>query len=281
MMDIKYDELEVFLHIQEAGTFSKASQNIGLSQSALSQKIARLESTLNTSVFVRHPRSLELTEAGEKLQTFAKQALMMRKYFVSNFSQGSKELKGNLRLASFSSVLRSLIFPKLCPLIKKHKSLRLELQTFEMHELENLLLKNATDFIITDFHPESKRLTTQVIGHEEYELISSRQFESPNDIFIDVSAKDNATESFMTYQGDRRSYERVFMGDVYGIINAVESGVGMAVMSKHLIERNKKIKILKTKKKFRRPLVLSYLSQDYYSLVHNEVTKVLSKGLID
>jgi hypothetical protein len=60
-------------------------------------------------------------------------------------------------------------------------------------------------------------------------------------------------------------YRRSYMGEVYGIITGVEQGLGRAVMSRHLLRGNPKIKILKGYKR--------YFQQPYYSRLHAEVVR--------
>jgi uncharacterized protein YktA (UPF0223 family) len=61
------------------------------------------------------------------------------------------------------------------------------------------------------------------------------------------------------------------MGDVYGILEGVSKGLGKAVMSKHLVDADKRFKIIKTKKRYLRPIVLNYYKQNYYSKLQLKV----------
>ena len=57
-------QLEVFLGVAQAKSFSRAAERIRLSQPTLSEHIRELEEELGVRLFVRHPRSVSLTEAG-------------------------------------------------------------------------------------------------------------------------------------------------------------------------------------------------------------------------
>lgn len=65
------EDLMLFLSVAASGNFSRASIEIGLSQSALSRRVAALESTLNTRLFYRSGRGVVLTEAGQRLTKYA------------------------------------------------------------------------------------------------------------------------------------------------------------------------------------------------------------------
>ncbi len=63
-----WDKLRVFHAVSLAGSFTKATETLNISQSAISRQVNILEEELGTSLFIRVPRGLVLTEAGEALQ---------------------------------------------------------------------------------------------------------------------------------------------------------------------------------------------------------------------
>ena len=58
--DLEIDLLRAFVAVAETGSFTSAAQIVGRSQSAVSQKINRLEELVETRVFDRNSRSLRL-----------------------------------------------------------------------------------------------------------------------------------------------------------------------------------------------------------------------------
>lgn len=70
---MEIDQLRYFLKIAEIGNFTRAAEAVGLSQSALSRSILKLEEELGQPVFERKTRSVELTDAGTLLQSRASQ----------------------------------------------------------------------------------------------------------------------------------------------------------------------------------------------------------------
>ena len=65
------EDLKLFLDVAINGNFSRASIEIGLSQSALSRRISALEAELNIRLFYRSGRGVVLTEAGHRLAKYA------------------------------------------------------------------------------------------------------------------------------------------------------------------------------------------------------------------
>lgn len=70
-MDIRF--LSTFLEVVKTRHFGKAAENLYLTQSAVSARIKLLEEYFQTTLFIRHRNSIQLTPAGEKLLPYAHQ----------------------------------------------------------------------------------------------------------------------------------------------------------------------------------------------------------------
>ena len=68
---LDWDRVRVFHAVAQAGSFTRAAERLGLSQSAISRQIGALEDDLGTALFHRHARGLVLTEQGQILQEAA------------------------------------------------------------------------------------------------------------------------------------------------------------------------------------------------------------------
>lgn len=273
-MELKYDDLKAFISIQKYQSFTKAGEELGLSQPAITQKVSRLETTLQTALIIRQKKRVLLTDDGQKLLIFAKEAVEHQKNFLNSFDQYDNELKGNIRIATFSSVMRSIVIPTLSSFMQEHSKASLELQSYEMNELENVLRTNQADFIITDYFPRLLKTEQHEIGQEEYVIIKSRKIKNIPNVFLDHTPADNATESYFKFLEKKQDYQRKFLGDVYSLIDGVALGLGKAVMSKHLIVDDKRFIIEKQKKRYFRPIVLSYYQQSYYSPIQQKIIEI-------
>lgn len=74
---MEFDQLRYFLRVADLANFTRAAEELGISQPALSRSIQRLEEELGQPVFERRGRSLSLTEAGTLLQGRAQQILSL------------------------------------------------------------------------------------------------------------------------------------------------------------------------------------------------------------
>ena len=75
-----YDNLskyKVFLCVAECGSISQSAEQLYISQPAVSMTIKKLEESLGTTLFLRKPRGVVLTENGRLLYDGVKQALNM------------------------------------------------------------------------------------------------------------------------------------------------------------------------------------------------------------
>src|SRR3954452_15579132 len=67
--------LSTFVRVAERGSFTAAASDLGITQDAVSQRIAVLEKELRVSLFARRAGKISLTEAGERLYDFARRIL--------------------------------------------------------------------------------------------------------------------------------------------------------------------------------------------------------------
>jgi LysR family hydrogen peroxide-inducible transcriptional activator len=72
---VEIDQLRYFVQVAERGSFTRAAEDLMISQPALSRSIQRLEDELGQPVFERKTRSISLTDAGTLLQARAQQVL--------------------------------------------------------------------------------------------------------------------------------------------------------------------------------------------------------------
>lgn len=85
--DLEIDLLRAFVAVAETGSFTTAADIVGRSQSAVSQKVLRLEEILQRKVFNRTSRSLTLTREGERMLVAARQLLELNDAVVREMTQ--------------------------------------------------------------------------------------------------------------------------------------------------------------------------------------------------
>lgn len=93
-----WDRVRVFRGVAEAGSFTRAADSLGLSQSAISRQIGALEEDLGTALFHRHARGLVLTEQGEILLETAREVAARMAAVERRMSEAKDHPAGHLRV---------------------------------------------------------------------------------------------------------------------------------------------------------------------------------------
>ena len=116
-----YDNLskyKVFLCVAECGSISQSAEQLYISQPAVSMTIKKLEESLGTTLFLRKPRGVVLTENGRLLYDGVKQALNMLSDTESNLKH--LENNGRLRIAASNVLCKYLLMPYLQKFTEKY-----------------------------------------------------------------------------------------------------------------------------------------------------------------
>jgi len=280
-MKIAAHQLSAFFETARMKSFTKAAERLNITQSALSQRIANLESDLEVTLFVRDTSGPLLTSAGETLLRHCQVQIHLEDELLSDLKSTVSELAGTLRIAGFSSIVRSVLVPSLAPFLRRHRKVQCEFRSYEVVDLPEVLRTGQADLVVIDYHLQRSGVTEHILGLEDYVVIESARHAATSDplVYLDHGPHDNATESYFASQANPpKGLRRGFMGDVYGIIDGVEEGLGRAVMSKHLIQNNRRVRVVKGYKRYTRSVTLNYFTQPYYSRLHREVVKVLLEG---
>ncbi len=266
--------LDAFIGIARAQSFSGAAKTLNISQSALSQRIRNLEEDLGLSLFIRTSGGIQLTEQGQKLLRYCQTKDSLEEELLSDIkAQGQKGLSGHVRLGTYSSVYRSVIVPALGEFLSAHPDVSCEFHCTQVDELPALLQRSEVDFIVTDTKIDRSHLECETLGREQLVLIESRQKSQRGHYFLDNDRNDPVTEEF--FRNKKLKYNRSYFADCYGIIDAVERGLGRAIMPLHLIKENKKLRVSKGHKAKNINVYLQYHSQPFYSELHKLVINEL------
>lgn len=140
--------INTFLRVAELRSFSRAAQQLGYSQSAVSAQILQLENELGLPLFDRINKTVRLTAAGEEFSRYANAILRTAEEAVSAL-QKAPEARGTLRIGLANS-LCSAFFPAL--LAKFHRlypNVELVLRTCTTVEMLDLLDHNEIDLAYT------------------------------------------------------------------------------------------------------------------------------------
>lgn len=275
-MSLPAHELDAFRMVARTQSFSTAAEHLHVTQPALSQRIQSLERALALTLFVRDRKGLRLTDAGLKLLRYCEVKDRLEAEVLSELrGPATGPLGGTVRLAAYSSVLRSVILPALAGLFRAHPDVRFELGRRETRELPGALERGEVDYIVLDRTLERASLTTHLLGQERYVAIARR--DAP-ELYLDHDPEDRVTEHYLRLQGDRRaSFQRAFVADVDGILTGVALGLGRGVVPRHLVPRRPAYQVEEPKRAVEYPVVLHHFRQPHYTRLHEAVVETLTR----
>ncbi len=280
-MSLPSAHLDAFEAVAKTSSFSKAAKLLNLTQSGLSQKIKAFEKELGLSLFIRTPTGVLMTDQAEKLLRYCQAKNSMETELLNSLSsEDTERISGVLKIATYSSVFRSVILPALTPLLKENTNIKIEFVCDEMHLLPKKLQSSEVDFIIMDCDLDKKNIEKAYLGKEEYVMIHSLKNNKKPLVLLDNDLNDDATANFFKSQKLKKlpKHTRSYFNDCYGIIDGVKENLGSAVMSKHLIKNNKHIKIDDTYKPLSLNVMLYYHRQPYYSKLHKSIVQCLKEN---
>ncbi|HBW3372368.1 TPA: LysR family transcriptional regulator [Klebsiella pneumoniae] len=125
-MTDRWLEIDVFTRVAESGSFSRAAQELGLSQPSTSRIVTGLEARLGVKLLLRTTRNMSLTEAGAAFLERARQAAADLEE-AEDAARGIDSLRGTLRLAVPVMYGARAVIPALSGFLERYPDLRVEI----------------------------------------------------------------------------------------------------------------------------------------------------------
>ncbi|TLP76445.1 LysR family transcriptional regulator [Pseudomonas nitroreducens] len=119
--------MAVFATVVARGSMAAAAEALGMTPSAVSQQIRKLETHAQVTLLHRTTRKLTLTEAGEAFYRSCAQMLAIAEEAEQRLGEWREAPVGELRLAAPVGFSGKLITEALRPLLENHRQLRLQL----------------------------------------------------------------------------------------------------------------------------------------------------------
>jgi DNA-binding transcriptional LysR family regulator len=243
-----WDKLKVFHAVAEAGSVTSATVNLNLSQSAISRQIQSLEDDLKVKLFERHARGLTLTENGEYLFKTAHEVISKLKEVESTLGDKKDKPSGKLTVTTFVSFGTTWLTPRIQEFMQLNPEIEVEL-IFDDKELD--LSTRQADIGIWARRPKQLNYIQRKLIDINYHIYGSPKYlekngypKTINDLnkhrFISfgkgtpspVFNPDWALKLGMKDNKKRKSCMKV--NSVYGLLLAVQSGVGLAALPDYL-----------------------------------------------
>jgi len=125
---IRLDDVQIFVHTVDYGSFSEAARQLNIAPAHASASVQRLEKALDTRLFTRSTRSMQLSEAGERYLPHARVMIGALEQGEQALAKDREVLSGPLRLSAPSDFGRNLLLPWLDEFLHLHPGLSLHLK---------------------------------------------------------------------------------------------------------------------------------------------------------
>lgn len=170
---MNWDDLRVFLATARAESLTAAKANLRLDPATIARRIARLEGTAGTPLFLKSPQGYRLTEAGQRLLAHAEDAEAALERGMGGLSGTGETLSGPIRIGAPDGCATYLL-PQVCAEIAQHHP-DLDLQIVALPRAVNLSRREA-DFAITVSKPDTARLQAEKLSDYRLSLAASRDW---------------------------------------------------------------------------------------------------------
>lgn len=140
--------LITFTHVAELGSFTKAADLLGYSQSTVSFQIKQLEEELSCLLFERINHTITLTERGHELMYYAQQVRVLTEECRESLNR-EEELSGEIHIVTPDSVCEGMVNTHYISFHEKYPMISIKFTTADTNVMFDMLDHNEADIIIT------------------------------------------------------------------------------------------------------------------------------------
>ncbi len=245
-------QLRYFVAIHEHGTISAAATHLNVAVSALSHHLSNLEHGLGTTLFVRKPRGMLPTAAGERLYAHARTILRAMDAAEEDVRNEARDVAGEVSVGMAHSAVKAIAVPLLQTVMRDYPRLRLSLSESLSGSTLMHLMASEVDIAVVYNPPNDPNLRTQPILEERMLCVGRRDIIGDTDAPLAVdelaempvillrqglSARALLDDVSLLKKLEARA--RLQMNSVYAIAGCLRAGLGCVIgtqlfMSDHL-----------------------------------------------
>jgi LysR family transcriptional regulator, transcriptional activator of the cysJI operon len=265
--------LLVFVTVAEKKNFSRAAEALSLTQPAISQQVHTLEEYYGTKLFERTSKRVELTHAGETLFPYAKKILELEALGKDAIHDLMGKVTGKLTIGATLTIGEYMLPHLIAEYTRRFPEVEVNVLVHNTEEIQEMALSHSLDIGMVEGRIEHRNLTMTPFLEDEMVLIAP--IEHPLTAKETVTCEDLQTETYILREegsGTRMIAEEVMQaigftptrtfsfGSTQSMKEAVEAGMGLAILSKWCIRKELRFGTLAQLKPehftFTRPLCL-------------------------
>ncbi len=167
-------QLRAFVAIAESGTFTAGALRVHVTQAAISMQIRQLENEIGAKVFVRAPRHVILTEAGEQLLRRARHILREHDAALDEIAELAGAERGRLRIGSASAMVLTDQLPViLAELRAQHPAAEIGVTSGTSEVLVDQILAGDVDIAFVSLPVDVRGIKTERLSEDQLVAIAS------------------------------------------------------------------------------------------------------------
>lgn len=167
-------QLRAFVAIAESGTFTAGALRVHVTQAAISMQIRQLETEIGAKVFVRAPRHVILTEAGEQLLRRARHILREHDAALDEIAELAGAERGRLRIGSASAMVLTEQLPSILKeLRKQHPAAEIAVTSGTSEVLVDQILAGEVDIAFVSLPVDVRGIKTERLSEDQLVAIAS------------------------------------------------------------------------------------------------------------
>ena len=171
-MDIR--QLKAFVAIAESGTFTAGAARVHVTQAAISMQIRQLETETHAQLFIRAPRRVILTEAGEKLLERAYTILREHDAALDELAALTGAHRGRLRIGSASAMVSADPLPQILRELRgTHAGVETSVVSGTSESLVKQVLAGKLDAAFVSLPVEARGVQTELLSEDYLVAIAS------------------------------------------------------------------------------------------------------------
>ncbi|RFC66062.1 LysR family transcriptional regulator [Fulvimarina endophytica] len=254
-MALDWDKLRIFHAAAEAGSFTRASEYLGLSQSAISRQVAALEGEVGVPLFHRHARGLVLSEQGEMLFGTANDVLQRLEAVRMQLTETKEKPSGKLRVTTTVGLGSGWLTERSKEFLELYPEIELQLM-FDNEEID--LTMRRADAAIRLRQPQQPDLIQRRLFTVHLHVYAAPSYISRFGTPQTIEELDqhriitfgepappylrnlNTLETIGRETGQPRS-PILQINNLIAIRSAIESGIGLGLLPDYMIDQRTKL----------------------------------------
>ncbi len=170
-MDIRW--MKTFIICAKYENFRKASEELFLTQPAITKHIRRLEEHLNTQLFERSGKKVRLTQAGYKFLPYATELVLKYEQEIDNFESWKQGYNRKLTIATAPQIASSFLPSLLRAFIDENPDIEVIINVTKSFEIGGEISSGKADLGLSRALPLETKLKTEIIHEEPVILVGA------------------------------------------------------------------------------------------------------------